>query len=149
MRATKTILVGDAQVGKSTLSLHLLQNRVSTKRYCPTLGTEVHPITIKQSRFNFWDTAGDEHFGGLRTGYYIQGELCIHMYNNAELQEKHTWDEDVLSVCPNIPIVRLVNVFDTLPLPPNEPNKNLLYVRLSTGEGVEQFKDFLQRLASV
>jgi len=29
--------------------------------------------TRGQIRFNVWDTAGQEKFGGLRDGYYIQG----------------------------------------------------------------------------
>jgi hypothetical protein len=39
----------------------------------------VHPITFHtnfgQICFNTWDTAGQEKFGGLRDGYYIQGTL--------------------------------------------------------------------------
>jgi GTP-binding nuclear protein Ran len=39
----------------------------------------VHPITFHtnygQICFNTWDTAGQEKFGGLRDGYYIQGKL--------------------------------------------------------------------------
>ena len=43
-----------------------------------TLGVEVHPLSFHTNRgqlvFNVWDTAGQEKFGGLRDGYYIQGE---------------------------------------------------------------------------
>jgi len=42
-----------------------------------TLGVEVHPLVFHTNRgpirFNVWDTAGQEKFGGLRDGYYIQG----------------------------------------------------------------------------
>lgn len=42
-----------------------------------TLGVEVHPLFFNTNRgnvkFNVWDTAGQEKFGGLRDGYYIQG----------------------------------------------------------------------------
>ena len=42
-----------------------------------TLGVEVHPLLFHTSRgeivFNVWDTAGQEKYGGLRDGYYIQG----------------------------------------------------------------------------
>jgi len=42
-----------------------------------TLGVEVHPLLFDTNRgrirFNVWDTAGQEKFGGLRDGYYIQG----------------------------------------------------------------------------
>lgn len=45
---------------------------------CPaTLGVEVHPLVFHTNRgpikYNVWDTAGQEKFGGLRDGYYIQG----------------------------------------------------------------------------
>lgn len=42
-----------------------------------TLGVEVHPLMFHTNRgpikYNVWDTAGQEKFGGLRDGYYIQG----------------------------------------------------------------------------
>lgn len=42
-----------------------------------TLGVEVHPLSFHTNRgtikYNVWDTAGQEKFGGLRDGYYIQG----------------------------------------------------------------------------
>lgn len=49
----------------------------SAERVSATLGVEVHPLIFHtnrgQIRFNVWDTAGQEKFGGLRDGYYIQG----------------------------------------------------------------------------
>ena len=46
------------------------------KKYVATLGVEVHPVSFQTNRgqiqFNVWDTAGQEKFGGLRDGYYIQ-----------------------------------------------------------------------------
>lgn len=48
------------------------------KKYIATLGVEVHPLSFSTNYgtivFNCWDTAGQEKFGGLRDGYYIQGE---------------------------------------------------------------------------
>lgn len=45
--------------------------------FIATLGVEVHPLVFHTNRgpirFNVWDTAGQEKFGGLRDGYYIQG----------------------------------------------------------------------------
>ena len=45
-------------------------------QYVATLGVEVHPLAFNTTRgkivFNVWDTAGQEKFGGLRDGYYIQ-----------------------------------------------------------------------------
>ena len=49
------------------------------KKYVATLGVEVHPLVFHTNRgalrFNVWDTAGQEKFGGLRDGYYIQGKM--------------------------------------------------------------------------
>lgn len=47
--------------------------------FAATLGVEVHPLVFHTNRgaikFNVWDTAGQEKFGGLRDGYYIQGKV--------------------------------------------------------------------------
>lgn len=46
-----------------------------------TLGVEVHPLMFHTNRgaikYNVWDTAGQEKFGGLRDGYYIQGNYFL------------------------------------------------------------------------
>lgn len=51
-----------------------------------TLGVEVHPLEFHTNRgqlvFNVWDTAGQEKFGGLRDGYYIQGQCAIIMVHS-------------------------------------------------------------------
>lgn len=48
-----------------------------------TLGVEVHPLVFHTNRgpikFNVWDTAGQEKFGGLRDGYYIQGKMRLYV----------------------------------------------------------------------
>lgn len=44
-----------------------------------TLGVDVHPLVFHTNHgpicFDVWDTAGQEKFGGLRDGYYIQGKV--------------------------------------------------------------------------
>src|SRR5690242_13727525 len=94
---TCLFLVGDGGTGKTTFVKRHLTGEFEKKYIgeflrlllldCPhpitrpcvsaTLGVEVHPIVFHTSRgpirFNVWDTAGQEKFGGLRDGYYIQG----------------------------------------------------------------------------
>jgi GTPase SAR1 family protein len=63
--------------------LSLLSSQFGVPLYSPlsfllaTLGVEVHPLVFHTNRgaikYNVWDTAGQEKFGGLRDGYYIQG----------------------------------------------------------------------------
>ena len=51
-----------------------------------TLGVEVRPLTFTTNRgpicFNVWDTAGQEKFGGLRDGYYIQGLTFVIQFHS-------------------------------------------------------------------
>lgn len=80
---------------------------------------EVHPLifhtTRGQIRFNVWDTAGQEKFGGLRDGYYIQGHCAIIMFDvTARVTYKNVpnWHRDLIRVCENIPMVLVGNKVD-------------------------------------
>ena len=80
----KLILVGDGGVGKTTFVKRHLTGEFE-KRYVATLGVEVYPLRFYTNCgnicFNVWDTAGQEKFGGLRDGYYIQGQCAIIMFD--------------------------------------------------------------------
>lgn len=85
-----------------------------------TLGVEVHPLVFHTNRgpirFNVWDTAGQEKFGGLRDGYYIQGECAIIMFD-VTMKQTYTnvqnWHRDLTRVCDEtIPIVLCGNKVD-------------------------------------
>lgn len=59
-------------------------------------------------QFNVWDTAGQEKFGGLRDGYYIQGQCAIIMFDvtsRITYRSVPNWWRDLTRVCENIPIV--------------------------------------------
>jgi len=87
--------------------------------YTATLGVEVHPLSFTTNFgniiFNVWDTAGQEKFGGLRDGYYIQGQCGIIMFDvTARITYKNVpnWHRDLERVCENIPIVLCGNKVD-------------------------------------
>merc|ERR1712219_47621 len=89
------------------------------KKYVATLGVEVHPLVFHtnrgQIRFNVWDTAGQEKFGGLRDGYYIQGQCAIIMFDvTGRITYKNVpvWFRDLMRVCEAIPIVLVGNKVD-------------------------------------
>ena len=82
------------------------------KKYEATSGVEVQPLLFHTSRgpikFNCWDTAGQEKFGGLRDEYYIQGQCAIIMFDvTSRITYKNVpnWHRDLTRACGNIPIV--------------------------------------------
>jgi GTP-binding nuclear protein Ran len=114
----KLILVGDGGVGKTTFVKRHMTGEFE-KKYVATLGVEVHPLKFSTNLgeiiFNVWDTAGQEKFGGLRDGYYIQGMCAIIMFDvtsRITYRSVPNWHRDLTRVCENIPIVLCGNKVD-------------------------------------
>lgn len=114
----KLILVGDGGTGKTTFVKRHLTGEFE-KRYVATVGVDVHPLTFHTNRgkicFNCWDTAGQEKFGGLRDGYYIEGQCAIIMFDVTSrntYKNVPNWHRDITRVCDAIPIVLVGNKVD-------------------------------------
>ena len=114
----KLILVGDGGTGKTTFVKRHLTGEFE-KRYVATVGVDVHPLTFHTNRgkicFHCWDTAGQEKFGGLRDGYYIEGNCAIIMFDVTSrntYKNVPNWHRDITRVCDNIPIVLVGNKVD-------------------------------------
>ena len=114
----KLVLIGDGATGKTTF---VKRHRFGEfeKKYVATLGVEVHPLTFYTNCgricFDTWDTAGQEKFGGLRDGYYIQGQCGIIMFDvTSRITYKNVpnWHRDLTRICENIPIVLCGNKVD-------------------------------------
>jgi len=118
MPTFKCVLVGDGGTGKTTFVKRHLTGEFE-KKYVATLGVEVHPLIFHTNRgpirFNVWDTAGQEKFGGLRDGYYIQGQCAVIMFDvtsRVTYKNVPNWHRDLVRVCENIPIVLCGNKVD-------------------------------------
>eukprot|EP01094_Clydonella_sp_ATCC50884_P018552 TRINITY_DN344_c0_g1_i2.p1 TRINITY_DN344_c0_g1~~TRINITY_DN344_c0_g1_i2.p1 ORF type:complete len:371 (+),score=66.24 TRINITY_DN344_c0_g1_i2:25-1137(+) len=114
----KLLLVGNGGVGKTTF---VKRHRTGEfeKKYVPTIGVEVHKLMFYTNmgpiQFETWDCGGQEKFGGLRDGYYIEANAAILMFDvmsRATYKDIPNWYRDVVRVCDNIPIVLCGNKVD-------------------------------------
>lgn len=155
MPTFKLLLVGDGGTGKTTFVKRHLSGEFE-KKYIATVGVDVHPLVFNTNRgpirFDVWDTAGQEKFGGLRDGYYIQGNAAIIMFDvtsRPTYKNVATWHRDIVRVCENIPIVLCGNKVDVMDrkVKPKQitfhRKKNLQYYDISAKSNYNFEKPFL------
>lgn len=151
----KLVLVGDGGVGKTTFVKRHLTGEFE-KKYVATLGVDVHPLVFHTTHgpitFDVWDTAGQEKFGGLRDGYYINGKCAIVMFDvTARITYKNvpSWYRDLRRICEHIPIVLCGNKTDVRErcVKPSQitfhRKKNIPYCEISAKSNLNYEKPFL------
>jgi GTP-binding nuclear protein Ran len=154
----KVVLVGDGATGKTTYVKRHMSGEFERK-YVATLGVDVHPIPFWTNHgkilFNVWDTAGQEHFGGLRDGYYIQanaGVIFFDLTSRLTYKNVPTWFKDLARVAGTIPMVLIgnkVDVKDRKVLPKHivfHRQKSMQYYDLSAKSNYNIEKPFLYLL---
>ena len=95
-------------VGKTTYITKLRTGKFIQK-YVATMGVEVHPLDLTDvGKYNVWDCAGQEKYGGLKEEYWIGATGAIVMFDltrrisyNSVMQ----WCQRVEKQCPGIQIV--------------------------------------------
>lgn len=103
----KIALIGDGGVGKSSFLMRHVADTFSAV-YVPTLGVDVHSVTLNTSYgqivFDVWDTAGQEKFSGMRDGYYIGASAAIVMFDIGSLLSRKNikeWIDLYTKISPN------------------------------------------------
>ncbi len=76
MSAFKSVLIGEAGVGKSTLSKLLRQESVNGPRN-PTIGVNIEKIATKEGNMCLWDLAGQRRFRLMWDEFMRGSELTI------------------------------------------------------------------------
>ncbi|KAF3934169.1 hypothetical protein ABW20_dc0103653 [Dactylellina cionopaga] len=123
----KLVLVGDGGTGKTTFVKRHLTGEFEKKWGHTITPTEQQAdlrnlwqftafnTNFGDLKFDVWDTAGQEKFGGLRDGYYINGQCGIIMFDvTSRITYKNVpnWHRDLVRVCENVPIVLCGNKVD-------------------------------------
>jgi len=152
----KIVIIGDGNVGKTTTVRRLSSNEFH-KKYIPTMGADVISVNIKTTKdedihINFWDTAGQEKFGGLRDAYYSSCDACIILFSlddKGTYRNVPTWYREIVRACGSeLPIVIVGNKSDVREhkvIPTWHTKKNLQYFQVSakTGENINKPLEWL------
>ncbi len=154
----KIICVGSAFVGKTSLSRRFTLNTF-IHSYIPTLGvswlTKTITLTPEQlnenlsknvytepltTRLSLWDTGGQEMFTYLRPKYYAGATCAVLVFditNQSSFDDIEVWVNEVVSKCPDIPIVICGNKFDLNEARSVSKEAALEYTRLHRFDYVE------------
>jgi small GTP-binding protein len=83
-KSIKVILLGDTNVGKSSV-IQRLKNNTFNYNQQPTLTLEHYNLIIKINTFvlrmQIWDTAGQEKFDSITSNYYKSTDVAIFVYS--------------------------------------------------------------------
>ncbi|CBZ55665.1 putative Ras family domain-containing protein [Neospora caninum Liverpool] len=157
----KTVLLGDASVGKSSLVVRFVKNTFSDTMET-TIGaaffTQALQVDGRTVKFEIWDTAGQERFSSLAPMYYRGAAAAIVVYdqsNMASFDRAQVWVQQLqLSGNSNIVIALAANKMD---LPHKQVDLNLgrqyaeenglLFIETSakTGQNVQQLFSMIAR----
>ncbi|MGW7337318.1 GTP-binding protein [Streptomyces sp. NPDC054808] len=150
----KIAVIGNGGAGKTTFVKQAAAGAEGT--YLTNLGAMVTPVHLSTNMgelvFNCWDTAGQEKFGGLRDGFYVQTMGVIYMFDVTSLasyQALPEWHEDVERNTEDVPAVVIGNKADAQgrAVPADELtfhlDHDLPYYELSAQDGTNLAEPFL------
>ena len=119
MNTYKIVLIGGGEVGKTSFVKALDgEEWFASVPYKATLGVEVHPLRLNNHPdmcFNMWDCAGQEQFGGLRGGYFIDSDMAlvfVDLTSRESLTKAGMWVDRYREICPNEPILYVATKSD-------------------------------------
>lgn len=86
-KVIKTIIIGNAGVGKSSLCHKIINNDILIE-YSSTIGVDffskIYEFNNYKLKLHIWDTAGQERFKTLTKSYFRQAEFVILMFDYSD-----------------------------------------------------------------
>ena len=116
----KIIVIGNGQVGKSTLTVKFVKN-IFTTQYKQTLGVDFLNIKkyIKkidqEIDFYIWDTAGQDTYNAITRRYYRGADACLIVFSindRNSFNQVKSWQQKMLQECGNIPAALVMSKID-------------------------------------
>ena len=114
----KLIVIGNASVGKSCLSLKAIKG-VFEENYFNTVGFEFSSLHIKLNnqiiKLQIWDTAGQERYMSVNKNLFLRVQGMILMYditNRDSFEHVTVWINNIREICSQIPIILVGNKCD-------------------------------------
>ena len=102
----KIIVVGEAGIGKTTLSNYYVNKEIKKKNE-PTIGIEYYTKEIelenKIIKLNIWDTAGQEEYGKITKLYYRGANvvlLCYSVKKRKTYERLKRHEKEIEEICP-------------------------------------------------
>ena len=158
----KVVLVGDGNVGKTSLVRRFCEGKFEESRIL-TIGVDFQVKTVQLGertlRLSIWDVAGQERFRTFRDQFYA-GTLAVALVYDvtspATFFNLPRWREEVTASVPDVPMVVIGNKVDLGPvIPPSEAEgwatfegqMPFLQTSALTGENVEALFQGLAYLA--
>jgi len=158
----KVVLVGDGNVGKTSLVRRFCEGKFDESRIL-TIGVDFQIKTVRLGeriiRLSIWDVAGQDRFRTLRDQFYAGTLACALVYDvtaPATFFNLTRWRDEVLASAPGVPMVVIGNKVDLGPVVPPaeaegwakfEGQMPFLQTSALTGERVEEFFQGLGFLA--
>jgi small GTP-binding protein len=117
----KVVLVGDQQVGKTSIIAHLVTNTFNPST-SPTIGAAFQTYCIATSHgpvtMQIWDTAGQEKYRALTPLYYRSADAAVLVYDVtqvASFSDMERWSHELAEKAPaNLRVVIVGNKIDLI-----------------------------------
>jgi Ras-related protein Rab-1A len=99
----KILMIGDASVGKTSLSARWVDNSFADN-YIATIGVDFKVKTINGERIQVWDTAGQERYSTITSTYYRGCHGIIIVYDITSMSSFNNvkkWLTDIKNYAPD------------------------------------------------